>query len=440
MKRFLFKLICIVTSISILLIGCSNHNIEMTEESEKYLSAVEEMVDFYKENPYIFYNSNEEDWMASLEQLKSDIKNNKVAEDEIYYRMQELSASLNNGHTYCIKRDLQDEEVLPIRGVYCENGFYILFANNENRNLLGKELVEINGIEFEEVEERYSKIISAENDQWVKSKISMNLMTKSLLKYLNLWQDNNVITVKGLDGEIERVNIDVVSFDEVSKGMLDTNNYLAYNKAMQSIENSKPSDADNQYWYKLDKENRILYFQYNECYDIKDKNRILFKDLTGYPDFNNFIESFTKYADENKDSYDKIVVDVSNNTGGNPNHFDNLTIYNNKLFSSKKVYVIMTKNTFSAGVVAVNTLVEKYNAVMVGEETGGSIEMFGLEERLSSILDIEYISGWYKIDVKKAGKNSSYKLQGAIPDIEVKLSVEDLYNGNNPYYKAIIDN
>lgn len=150
---------------------------------------------------------------------------------------------------------------------------------------------------------------------------------------------------------------------------------------------------------------------------------------------------FTKFASANRDSYDKIVVDVSINEGGVREHLDNLINSNMSLFNSKKVYVIMAKNTFSAGVVAVDALVCKCNAVMVGEETGGSVEMFGVVEKQSSILPIIYASGCRKIDIlNKANRNSTSNLQGAIPDIAVEYSINDVENGINPCYQAIINN
>ena len=125
-----------------------------------------------------------------------------------------------------------------------------------------------------------------------------------------------------------------------------------------------------------------------------------------------------------------------------PSHIDNLISENIDLFNSKKVYAIMTKNTYSAGVCAVNTLVDKCNATMVGEETGGSIEVFAVSERrVSSILPYEYSSGNKKIDLlDKAGKNTKDYMRGAIPDIEVEATIEDNINGINPCYQAVIDN
>lgn len=94
--RRIFLMTTIIT-LTISLIACDYSSSEnMTKESQKYLSAVEEMVDYYEENPYIFYNCNEKEWNSSLNKLEKDIKNNKVGENDIFYRMQELSATLNS--------------------------------------------------------------------------------------------------------------------------------------------------------------------------------------------------------------------------------------------------------------------------------------------------------------------------------------------------------
>lgn len=257
-----------------------------------------------------------------------------------------------------------------------------------------------------------------------------------------MWRDINTITIKNSKGKNEKIDIDVVSQDDMNKIITDTSNYFEYNKNKEFEYNSQSDGGYPQYWYKLDKENRILYFQYNTCLDKNDANKgVGYEFCNQYPDFRDFKEMFTKFASVNRDSYDKIVVDVSNNTGGVREHIDYLISSNMSLFNSKKVYVIMTKNTFSAGVVAVDTLVNKCNAVMVGEETGGSVEMFAVAKKKSSILPIIYASGCKKIDVlNKANRNSTSNLQGAIPDIAVEYSINDVENGINPYYQAVVNN
>lgn len=444
MKKKYFKITTFIILLTVTLLGCNNKQVEITEESKTYLAAVEEMVGFYEENPYMFYNcEDDKEWTTSLEKLKEDIKNNKVNEDEIYYRMQELSSVLNNGHTSIEKLESKNEKVLPIKGNYYGDSFYIVFADTKNKEILGSEIIAINGVKFKEIEERYSKIISAENNQWVRSNISKSIFTESLLKYLDIWKDENVFTVKTLKGKIEEVIIDSIMTEELYSIILEVNNYFAYEKMKDSIENNKPEDAYDQYWFTLDEDNRILYFKYNTCLDKNDQKAVsVLQDLSNYPEFKDFQNSFTEFVNSNKDNFDKIVVDVSNNSGGIPTHMDNLIGENLEIFNSKKVYAIMTKNTFSAGVDAVNSLVDKCNATMVGEETGGSIEMFAVNERrCSSFLPFEYSSGdlkWYIFD--KAGKNTDDYMRGAIPDIEVEYTVNDVINGINPYYQAVIEN
>ena len=440
MKKVIMKELAIFIVVAITLIGCNNKNGEMTKNSQKYLSAVEEMVNYYEESPYVFYNCNEKEWKKSLKELQDDIKANKVDDNDIFYRLQELSAGLNNEHTYC-KKD-NEEEFLPIKGKYFDDGFYIVVTDKKNKKILGKELIAINGVVFADIEKKYSKIISTKNNQWIKSKISTDGFSKSSLKYLGLWQDNNVLTLKDSEGKTEKVNIDVVSQEKMNKIIMDSNNYFAYEANNKQINYSEPDGGYPQYWYKLDKDNRILYFQYNTCLDKNDLNKLeIFEEYSDYPDFKEFQELFTKFANINKDNYDKIVVDVSNNLGGNMEHLENLVNYNLNLFNSKKVYAIITKNTFSAGVIAVETLADKCNLTIVGEETGGTLEMFAVQEKKSSILPITYFSGVQKIEVlTKASRNSNNNSQGIIPDIYIEYTIEDVKNGINPYYQTIINN
>lgn len=431
----LFSLVCISFC------GCSSKDIEMTKESKKYLSAVEEMVNFYELNPYMFANCEEKKWKNSLTKLKEDIRNNRVDEDEIYFRMQELSASLNNGHTHCEKTDKKDERFFPIKGIYCGDKYYIIFADEKYKELLGAEVISINGVSFKDVEKKVSKLISAENNQIIKSSMEERLASESLFKYLDIWKEDNRFKIKKLDGTVENVSIKTVTKDQCYQSMSDTNNYFNYDKQRECMGYNKPDDAYDQYWYTVDSKNRILYFRYNTCFDKNDgKYAGSSVDISTYPDFNEFQKKFTEYANSNFNNYDKIVVDVSCNMGGVKEHFDNLINENLSLFNSKKVYTIMTKNTFSAGVGVVDTLVEKCNATMVGEETGGSIQIYGVNFKKSSILPIVYYSGSYPLSFSNAGKNSKNDMRGAIPDIEVEITIDDIVNAVNPYYQAVIDN
>lgn len=441
MKKKFLKAITFIILCTISLFGCESKQVEMTEESKTYLAAVEEMVGFYEENPYMFYNCEEEDWNTALEQLKEDIKNNRVNEDEIYFRMQELSAILNNAHIYCFNTELTNEKVLPIIVKYYGNKLYIECTDSKYKELLGSEIISINGVKFKDIEERWSKIISAENPQHIKNYISYVPFGKSILNYLDIDGEEIVLTVKYLNGDLEKVPIPYITMEEYLKLKGEKSNYLGYENKRYSIENLKPEGAYDQYWFTLDEENRILYFQYNECIDRNYVTMSSMNEYSNYPDFNEFQKSFTEFINCNKDNFDKIVVDVSKNEGGNDYYIYSLINENLEIFNSKKVYAIMTKNTFSAGVCAVDTLVEKCNAIMVGEETGGSIELYGYNTNFSSsILPYIYYSGnEYKI-LYNAGKNTEDVMRGAIPDIEVDYTVEDALNGFNPYYQAVIDN
>lgn len=432
--------ICLLVCFS--LVSCNNGQI--SESSQTYLNAVDEMKSLFENttNPFLFKDCSEDQWNLAIDKLKADIKKNKMSDDDVYYRMQEICAMLKNGHSSLKKLNNDNENYFPIAGQYIGDDFYIATADSKYNDILGAQIISINGISFADIEKKYSKIVSAENTQWLRATIAQSGFKESAFRYLGIWKNTNKFKVKKLDGSVETVNIDVVPADDYSSIMSDTNNYFAFDKISNSIRNKKSDNAYPQYWYTLDSENRILYFQYNTCLDKYDTDlNIPLIDLSKYPDFTEFSKSLIDFINKNNSKFDKIVVDISNNTGGNPKHLDTLINENLALFKSKRVYAIMTKNTFSAGTVAVNTLVEKCNATMIGEETGGALQLdSGNFFQLSSLpIGVEKANYDEKI-LNYAGKNSDDNMDGAIPDIKVDMNIQDVLNGVDPYYQAVIDN
>ena len=431
--------ICLLLCFS--LVSCNNGQI--SESSQTYLNAVDEMENLFETtNPFLFKNCSEDQWNSEIDKLKADIKKNKMSDDDVYYRMQEICAMLKNGHSSLSKLNNDNENYFPLSGQYIGDDFYIAAADSKYNDILGAQIISINGISFADIEKKYSKIVSAENTQWLRATIVQSGFKESAFRYLGIWKNTNKFKVKKLDGSVETVNIDVVPANDYSSIRSDTNNFFAFDKFRNSIRNKKPDNAYQEYWYTLDTENKILYFQYNKCQDKYDNNfNNPLMALTDSPDFTEFSKSLIDFMNKNNSKFDKIVVDVSNNTGGNSQHFDTLINGNLALFKAKKVYAIMTKNTFSAGTMAVNTLVEKCNATMVGEETGGAIQLDDVTFSKLSSLPIEVSKARYKdITLNYAGKNSEDNMSGIVPDIKVDGSIQDVLNGVDPYYQAVIDN
>lgn len=144
---------------------------------------------------------------------------------------------------------------------------------------------------------------------------------------------------------------------------------------------------------------------------------------------------------ENANQFDKIVADVRKNGGGIPTHMEKFVQDNLELLNSKKVNVLMSKYTFSAGVMAVDTLVKNCNATMIGEETGGPADLFYKMSfvKLGSMGGTVQCSFSGPFNCKYAGKNSTEKYQGAIPDIKINKTIEDYINGVDSGYEAAIN-
>ncbi|WP_234117209.1 S41 family peptidase [Clostridium hydrogenum] len=421
---------------------CSCGGTKVNNNSSKYLAAIDEFEGFYEiKDPFLYENVSKKQWTKAISDLKEDVKTKQMSEDDIYYRLKEISAMLKDSHDNCFKTNNSNEKCFPIWCRYYNDKFYVLKVDNKFKNILGGQILAINGIKFSDIEKRYSKILSAENTQWLRAQIAENGFTEADFKYLGILKENNIFKIKKINGHIQEVTINAVSPSKLAAIGSNPNNYSSFGKTQNMISSNKPANQYSQYWFTLDKKNRILYFQYNTCIDKYDKVLNTGIDYSKLPSFIQFGDSLIQFMHSNLNNFDKIVVDVRNNQGGNPDHLDNLIDNNLSLFNSKKVYVLMSKYTFSAGVEAVNSLVKKCNATMVGEETGGSIKMHSVQfDKLSNIgITIEYGTEDGEL-CSSAGRNSSNNRDGAIPDIKVNETINDLANGVDSAYQKVVYN
>lgn len=183
------------------------------------------------------------------------------------------------------------------------------------------------------------------------------------------------------------------------------------------------------YWYKYIDKDKILYFQYNVCYDrltIDDNN-------ADYPVFNDFLSEMRALIDSS--DIDKLVIDLRNNGGGNSRvitPFIEMIAKNNELNKKGKIFVIVGRKTFSGGASAASDITTKLEAISIGEPTGGLVNCTGNTRKVTlpnSKLTISYATEQFYFSSKY---NGSF-----IPDIIVNQSIESSKNYIDDIYETI---
>ena len=113
------------------------------------------------------------------------------------------------------------------------------------------------------------------------------------------------------------------------------------------------------YWFEFIDDSNTLYFQFNAVLNQSSKNTI-----------RQFAERFSAYI--NTHQFDRLVIDIRNNFGGNgPLLFDLMDVIksNKKINQKGKLFVIIGRTTHSAAVMFASMLKNNTKAIFVGEPT-----------------------------------------------------------------------
>jgi hypothetical protein len=121
---------------------------------------------------------------------------------------------------------------------------------------------------------------------------------------------------------------------------------------------------ESDYWFDYVAEKKLLFFQCNVLRESKEPFRL-------------FLDRMFRFASEHDVEW--FVIDLRWNTGGTRllnQHLIHRLIRNDQLSQPGKLFVVLGRYTFSAGVVLATEIEQNTSAVFVGE-TGSSPNFVG---------------------------------------------------------------
>lgn len=441
MKKHTIIIFILITVLLFPLISCNKN---VNENGYKYISDIDYLDAQIKSHPnsFINYDLSEEEYDKKINELKEDINKNYLSDFDINYKIKEIFSMTNNSHAYMYESSelLEKDNYFPFLGSYFDDDYYITACSEnlkDRDDFLSSKLISINDIPMDEIEKRYDKIISNDNKKWLKYEISQTPFRESAFKYLKILQKRNVFKCELSDGSTKEFEISPVDSNRILEILNSEDNYININKE-NLIKCKKPDNMSSLCWFKIDSKNRALYFNYGTCTGEYD---MIFSEKQSDVDFNKFNNLFTDFVNSSNSQFDKIIIDLRYNEGGFIKYFEDIVNNNSLVLNSKKVYVLIGKGTFSAGTIAANTAVEKCNALLIGEETGGAkILNPAMPFKLSETQSTVSIPANFNIDNSSAGRNCKNNKDGLIPDIKITHSINNLINGIDEDYEAAINN
>lgn len=179
----------------------SNENINKLEtidinpqdkiSTAEYKEVMKEFRDFMVENHILFDNVSREEFKL---ECNSFIKNDKVKSLlDMQYDMRLLMSMLGQGHVQIVSNYENSYSNIILEKF--RDGYYV-FASSQN-DIIGSQVLEINGIDIDEVIKRISKYVSAENKSFGNKIACQNIIMMNLLRKENIVKDNNIkLTLK----------------------------------------------------------------------------------------------------------------------------------------------------------------------------------------------------------------------------------------------------
>lgn len=357
-----------------------------------------------KIHPDVYNTNDEEVFTEKIAALEKDA----ASLDDFSYtmRLSEIAALVSDSHTHVALGGAIDQngKLLPLVLKRVGNGIFAGGIERKHSAYLGKEISSINSIPIEEVFKRAAPYQSHDNDVWLIRQTISALTFKQMLDFLSVSSIGDESAVIGFsDGS--SLTLPYVNFnDDVDIVNLG-----------RSFSGVTKADRKRNYFYKVD--GPIVYLQYNSC---QRDEKYSFETMVN------------EIAEE---SFDTLVVDLRNNTGGSDGVIWPLFEYLEKN-PDIKLYCLIGENTYSSAIINACQLDFLYGALLVGSETGGSVNHFGSTKggTLPGGLRVSISTKWIDLD---EFFGSSYGKGSLKPDVKAEQGIDDYSRGRDVAYEFV---
>lgn len=316
----------------------------------------------------------------------------------------------------------------PIGIFWFEDDLHIVAVPAEQKELLGAKIIAINGVLLDSVKRRVDNLISG-NKSWKRYMSLYFLRSPQAMKGLSLGNGSDqlqvtVLTLKGKQ-QIVGIKADFVPQASTLEAWKDLSPLTTKKDSLNHVLSSTIKlplylkNGDKNYWYEyLDKEG-VVYMHFNRTENMEHKS---FKDFTA-----NLIENL-------KDKrYDKFVLDLRFNTGGNNSIASGPLKELAKYLKNKKVYIITSYPTFSAGVTTAALFKWHTGAKIIGESAGD--ELVYLSEGGNIVLPNSKLNAHYANGLHNDVYEKGFSI---LPDKQLSVTFKDYLKGEDTIMKYIL--
>ncbi len=341
----------------------------------------------------LFFQYSQTAYDSDIDGLKKQI--GVISDEAMFIKIQQLLVSVGDSHTTSDFLYKLPQMYLPIILETYEEGIFVVGVIEIDESIMANKLISINGHPLQTVIDSMKTLFVAENESWYKRNIARYLTNYDLLRYFGFAEKEKVkLQMENYYGITDEKVVKPILIDDLEK---DDISYIRFS----GRKNRRPRTSEI-FGQKYMPKDSLHFVMYNRCTGREYVQMQAIQDSLNM-DMNEFCTNFSKADKKSKRKIEvkplpyfrhfrdsvfqviknqpikKLVIDLSRNGGGVTNQGSAMIEKLAQMIdtSKTKVYVIVGRRTFSAGLIHAMELKRLLNATIVGEPTGGKPSFYG---------------------------------------------------------------
>jgi len=371
----------------------------------------------------LLYSPNHAISKTDLSKEIIDIKTNiaSLTDEQVIFKIIKLFGALGSGHNFILPTSPSKGALkkLPVQFYQFNDGLFIVDAEEGFEQWIGYKVDLIENTPVEVALQKTNAVNSRDNDMQILWLGPYYLGLPDVLEGLEIIKNANqvTLTLSDKEGESKKVTMNPVTWN--FGGMPTLPKLKTENQPLFL------SKSEEKYWAKTLPKYNTMYIQFNVIQQKEELTLI---------DFNLKLREDIKQS-----SSQNLILDLRFNAGGDGSLFPPMlkTLIEFEIINPKgKIFVLISRGTFSAAQNLLTEITKFTNAILVGEPSGSKPSFIGE-------------AGWFKlpysglIGIVASQYHQTYKAEDhrnwIAPHIPVSLSSTDYFNGNDNAMNVIIE-
>ena len=353
---------------------------------------------------------------------------------QILVRISQIVAKIGDGHTSFYPGNQKKKwfGFFPVKFWQFPDGIYVISTTEAYKEFLGQRLIKIENTPIDEVFDKLSTTIGADNDMEYIYSIPFLIPRPEFLHVLGITPssdkaefhfENGSATLYSMTLKKWRDQVDYICANEIYPNGKSPSQRIEFLFATRFTLDSLKERR--YYWFTHRKNENALFLQYNQCWDQKNR-----------PTFATVNDNMFKRLDET--NAERLIIDLRQNTGGEPLIAKPLIEElqkRKKYVDEGRVFVLVGRRTFSAALTNAAQL-RQLGVRTVGEAPRGKPN----NPSEGRDIDLKSTKIWATVSTQFLERDPALGDQDYLPiDIKCAMTFDDYQKANDEALKKALE-